>query len=190
MTAGPKDAAAAPGGSVDVGAARPPRVAVVGRADASDGERRVAGELGAALARAGAVVVCGGYGGVMEAAARGAAEAGGLTVGILKGENASEANAWIALPLPTGMGDARNALVVRAGEVVVAVGGAWGTLSEIALARKAGLAVGTLGVPPAEGLGLPDLKTPSQAARWALERVREARGEKPVGGSGLSRRRE
>jgi uncharacterized protein (TIGR00725 family) len=171
--------------------ARPPRIAVVGAADASEEERHFAGELGAALARAGAVVVCGGYGGVMEAAARGAAEAGGLTVGILKGEDAGEANAWIALPIPTGMGDARNALVVRAAEALVAVGGAWGTLSEIALARKAGLAVGTLGTPPAGDLGLPALETPAAAAAWALARAREARerrGEKPPAGSGQSRR--
>lgn len=178
------------GSSVDGRPGRPPRVAVVGGADASAEERRLAEELGRALARAGAVVVCGGYGGVMEAAARGAAEAGGITVGILRGENAAEANDWIVLPLPTGMGDARNALVVRAGEAVVAVGGAWGTLSEIALALKAGLAVGSLGTPPAGGLGLPDLRTPSEAADWALARVREWRGEKPPTGSGQSRRRE
>lgn len=163
---------------------------MVGGAVASEEELRLALELGAALAREGAVVVCGGYGGVMEAAARGAAEAGGLTVGILKGEDAGEANPWIALPIATGLGDARNALVVRAAEAVVAVGGAWGTLSEIALARKAGVDVGTLGAPPAEGLGLPALGTPARAARWALERVRVRRGEKPPGGSGQSRRRE
>ncbi|MCG6988967.1 MAG: TIGR00725 family protein [Gemmatimonadetes bacterium] len=179
-------------GAADGAAGRPPtpppRIAVVGGADASEEERRVARELGSALARVGAVVVCGGHGGVMEAAARGAAEAGGLTVGILRGEDAGEANAWVVLPIPTGMGDARNALVVRAAEAVVSVGGAWGTLSEIALARKAGLAVGTLGTPPAGDLGLPALETPAAAADWALARVRERRGEKPSAGSGQSRR--
>jgi uncharacterized protein (TIGR00725 family) len=172
------------------GVTRPPRVAVVGAARPSDAEFLAALELGAALARSGAVVVCGGYGGVMEAAARGAAESGGLTLGILKGEDPSEANPWIALPIPTGMGDARNTLVVRAAEAVVAVGGGWGTLSEIALARKAGVPVGTLGTPPAAELGLPDLGTPVDAAAWAVARALEHRGEKPPGGSGQSRSRE
>ena len=167
---------------------RPLRVSVVGGAGATDEELRLARELGAALARADAVVVCGGYGGVMEGVARGAREEGGLTVGILKGVEAGDANPWITLPIPTGMGDARNALVVRAGESMVAVGGSWGTLSEIAMALKAGLAVGTLGTPPAPGLGLPDLGTPEKAAEWALARARERRGEMPPGGSGLSRR--
>lgn len=168
---------------------RPIRVSVVGAADATDRDVRLAWELGTALARAGAVVVCGGYGGVMEGVARGAREAGGLTVGILKGIETWDANPWITLPIPTGMNDARNALVVRAGESVVAIGGSWGTLSEIALAAKAGLAVGTLGTPPAPGLGLPDLGTPADAAKWAVERAYERRGEMPPGGSGLSRRR-
>jgi uncharacterized protein (TIGR00725 family) len=168
---------------------RPVRVSVVGAAGATDEELRLARELGGALARAGAVVVCGGYGGVMEGVARGAREAGGLTIGILKGVDARDANPWIVLPIPTGMGDARNALVVRAGESVVAVGGSWGTLSEIALALKAGLEVGILGTPPAPGLGLLDLGTPADAAKWALERAYERRGEMPPGGSGLSRRR-
>jgi uncharacterized protein (TIGR00725 family) len=169
---------------------RPVRVSVVGAGAATDDELRLARELGAELARAGAVVVCGGYGGGMEGVARGAVEAGGLTIGILKGVEAEDANPWITLPIPTGMGDARNALVVRAGESVVAVGGSWGTLSEIALALKAGLGVGTLGTPPAPGLGLPDLGTPAEAAKWAVERAYQRRGEMPPGGSGLSRRRQ
>lgn len=155
---------------------RPPRVAVVGGAASSEEEYESARALGAALARLGAVVVCGGYGGVMEAAARGAAEAGGLTVGVLKGVDAAEANPWIALPLPSGLGDARNALVVRFAQAVVAVGGSWGTLSEIALARKMGIPVGTLGAPPAQDLGLPALAGPEEAAAWALSAV--------AGGSG------
>lgn len=170
------------------GSDRPVRISVIGGSDATEEELRMARELGEALARAGAVVVCGGYGGVMEAAARGAREAGGLTVGLLKGRDPRDANPWISLPLPTGMGDARNALVVLAGEAAVAVGGSWGTLSEIALARASGRAVGTLGTPPAGGLGLPALGTPLEAATWALERAREARGEMPPGGSGQSRR--
>lgn len=169
-------------------AERPFRIAVVGAADASAEEYETARALGAALARGGAVVLCGGHGGVMEGVARGAAEAGGVTVGILKGRDAGSANPWIVLPLATGLGDARNALVVGFAEAVVAVGGSWGTLSEIALARKAGLPVATLGEPPAQGLGLPALSSASEAASWALARALEARGENPLSPSGTSRR--
>lgn len=151
---------------------RPPRVAVVGAASATEDEYEIARALGAALARSGAVVVCGGRGGVMEGAARGAHEAGGLTVGILPGTDASGANPWITLPLPTGMGEARNALVVRAAEAVVSVGGGWGTLSEIALARKMGRQVTTLGTVPAAGLGLHPSSDPESAAEWVIEAAR------------------
>lgn len=177
-------------GAGDPGGGGPVRISVIGAAEATDEEYRLARALGDALARAGAVVVCGGYGGVMEGAARGAWEAGGLTVGILKGVDPSGANPWITLPLPTGMGDARNALVVLAGEAAVAVGGSWGTLSEIALARKSGRAVGTLGSPPADGLGLPALESPEDAADWACASALDRRGENPLGGSGQSRRRQ
>ena len=107
----------------------------------------------------------------MEAVARGAAGAGGLTLGILPGTRAQDANPWVGIPLPTGLGAARNAVVVAGAEAVVAVGGSWGTLSEIALAKTMGLDVGTLGVPPASGLELPALADAAGAARWALERA-------------------
>jgi uncharacterized protein (TIGR00725 family) len=94
--------------------------------------------VGQELAARGAVVVCGGLGGVMEAACRGAKEAGGLTVGILPGTDRAAANAFVDVAIPTGLGEARNALVVRAADALVAVGGGYGTLSEIALALKAG----------------------------------------------------
>lgn len=158
---------------------RPYRIAVVGGASASEDDLATAHRLGAALAGVGAVVICGGRGGVMEAAARGAAEAGGLAVGILPGSDPSEANRWIALPLTTGVGEMRNALVVRAAEAVVAVAGSWGTLSEIALARTMGLEVGTLGRPPADGLGLPALSSPEEAATWAVANARRRRGDRP-----------
>jgi uncharacterized protein (TIGR00725 family) len=104
----------------------------------------VAEEVGRLLAEAGAIVVTGGRTGVMEAASKGACEAGGTTLGILPGADRSEANEWVAVAVPTGMGEARNALVVRAADGLVAVGGAWGTLSEIALARKTGKPVAGL----------------------------------------------
>lgn len=157
------------------GAERPLRVGVIGSGVASTEEAELARALGRALGRLGAVLVCGGRTGVMESAARGCAEEGGLTVGFLPGARAEEANSWIRLPLATGLGEARNVLVVRAAEALVAVGGSWGTLSEIALARKMGVPVCTLGIPPAEGLGLPAAASAEEAARWAERRAREGR---------------
>ena len=95
-------------------------------------------EVGRGLAAAGYVVVCGGLGGVMEAACRGAKAEGGVTVGLLPGRHRADANPWVDVAIPTGLGEARNALVVRVADVVVAIGGEYGTLSEIALALKAG----------------------------------------------------
>jgi uncharacterized protein (TIGR00725 family) len=94
--------------------------------------------VGRGLAERGAVLVCGGRGGGMEAACRGAKSAGGTTVGILPGSDRAEANAFVDVAIPTGLGEARNALVVRAADALIAVGGGWGTLSEIALAMRAG----------------------------------------------------
>jgi uncharacterized protein (TIGR00725 family) len=119
-----------------------PCIAVIGPGrDASDVELREAEEAGAAIAAGGGVLVCGGLGGVMEAACRGARSRGGLTVGLLPGTDRDDANGWVVLPLPTGIGEARNALVVRAAHAVVAIGGGWGTLSEIAVALRAGVPV-------------------------------------------------
>jgi uncharacterized protein (TIGR00725 family) len=94
--------------------------------------------VGRELAARGAVVVCGGLGGVMEAACRGAKAGGGRTVGILPGIDRAAANPFVDTAIPTGLGEARNALVVRAADALIAVGGGYGTLSEIALALKAG----------------------------------------------------
>jgi hypothetical protein len=118
-----------------------PYVAVVGPGDASPEDARDAELIGRGIAEAGGVVVCGGLGGVMAAACRGAAEAGGMTVGILPGTDRAVANQWVRVALPTGLGELRNGLVVRAADVVVAVGGAYGTLSEVALALKTGVPV-------------------------------------------------
>jgi uncharacterized protein (TIGR00725 family) len=113
--------------------------------------------VGRLVASRGAVVVCGGLGGVMESACRGAKAAGGLTVGLLPGSDRSDANPFVDVALPTGLGEARNALVVAAADVVIAVGRGYGTLSEVALALKAGKPVIGLdtwdveGVAPAGG---------------------------------------
>lgn len=110
----------------------------MGPGDADAGQRAIAEEVGRLVVEGGAIVVTGGRSGVMEAASKGAREAGGTTLGILPGADRREANEWVSVAVPTGMGEARNALVVRAADGLVAVGGAWGTLSEIALARKVG----------------------------------------------------
>jgi uncharacterized protein (TIGR00725 family) len=116
-------------------------IAVVGPGEASAHELEVAEEAGAAVASGGAGLVCGGLGGVMEAACRGARSRGGLTLGLLPGLDRDAANGWVVVAVPTGLGEARNALVVRAADAVVAIGGGWGTLSEIALALKTGVPV-------------------------------------------------
>jgi uncharacterized protein (TIGR00725 family) len=122
-----------------------PYVAVVGAGSASPAEKRAAEAVGRGLGAAGAVVVCGGLGGVMEAACRGAKGAGGTTVGILPGTRRTDANPYVDVAIATGLGEMRNALVVRAADALVAVGGEFGTLSEIALALKSGKTVVGLG---------------------------------------------
>jgi uncharacterized protein (TIGR00725 family) len=111
---------------------------VIGAGDASAEQLVQAQAAGRRLAELGAIIVTGGRGGVMEAACRGAKEGGGRTVGILPGLDRSDANAFVDIALPTGLGELRNGLVARAADAVVAVAGAWGTLAEIAFARAAG----------------------------------------------------
>jgi uncharacterized protein (TIGR00725 family) len=114
-------------------------VAVVGPgATATDDERETAHEVGRRLAEAGCIVVNGGLDGVMTAAASGVAEAGGTCVGLLPGPDRSGAAADLTVAIPTGLGEMRNALVVRGADAVIAVGGSWGTLSELALAMRTG----------------------------------------------------
>ena len=120
-------------------------VAVVGGGEAGDDVCRLAEDLGRELARRGAVVVTGGLGGGMEAASRGAKAAGGMTIGLLPSEDRADANPWVDVALPTGMGEGRNVLLVRAADAVVAVAGEFGTLSEIALALRLGKPVVGLG---------------------------------------------
>jgi len=116
-------------------------VAVIGGAQASTSDIKLAEEVGALLAKKGLALVCGGLGGVMEAACKGAVTEGGITVGILPGENRSSANPYVQLPIVTGIGIARNLAVVKSAQVVIAVGGSYGTLSEIAFARQSGIPV-------------------------------------------------
>lgn len=111
-------------------------IAVVGAGACDAAQQALAEEVGALLGRAGALLVCGGRGGVMEAACRGAKAAGGTTLGILPGLDRRDANPWVDVAVTTGLGEARNALVVRAADALIAIGGEFGTLSEIAFALK------------------------------------------------------
>ena len=120
-------------------------VAVVGSASCDQEVAALAEAVGREIARRGAVLVCGGRGGEMEAACRGAKAEGGTTVGILPGTDRSEANPYVDLPIATGLGEARNAIVVRSADTVVALSGGYGTLSEIGLALKMGRPVVGLG---------------------------------------------
>lgn len=117
------------------------QVAVCGPAKCTAEEGEVARTVGGLLARVKVVVLCGGYGGVMDAAAAGAAEAGGLVVGVLSGGDRAGASRYLSVTIATGMGQARNAVLVRSADAVIAVGGSWGTLSEVALAMRLGIPV-------------------------------------------------
>ncbi len=144
------------------------RIAVAGAGICGIELTYVAEEVGRAIARADAILICGGLGGVMEGAARGASEEGGLTVGILPGTDARNANPYIEIPLPTGMGEARNVLVARTADALIAIGGEWGTLSEVAMARKCDVPVILLRPGLAGALDLPVASGPDEAVALAL----------------------
>jgi uncharacterized protein (TIGR00725 family) len=116
----------------------PPYVAVIGASNATEWELATAERVGRLLADAGCVLVCGGLGGVMDAAARGSAAGGGISIGILPGDDRVDASRHLTVAIASGFGEARNAIVARSTDAVVAVGGEFGTLSEIALALKMG----------------------------------------------------
>ena len=150
-------------------------VAVIGAGNASPDEERAAEAVGRGLAEAGAVLVCGGLGGVMEAACRGAKSAGGTTVGILPGRDRAAANPHVDIAIATGLGEMRNGLVVRAADALIAVGGEFGTLSEIALALKAGKTVVGLGAWELHRGGEPVAAAiPAESPADAVERVMAA----------------
>jgi len=149
-------------------------IAVIGGADCTPAEAAAAETVGRLLAEAGAVLVCGGRGGVMAAACRGAKSAGGLTVGILPGVDARDANPWVDVPIVTGLGEARNTIVVRSADAVIAVGGAYGTLSEIAFALRWGKPLVGLGTWKLARGGAPDAgiiraETPEEAVARVLD---------------------
>lgn len=131
--------------STSAAAERPPLIGVCGTSRSDPATDDLAERVGGLIAARGGIVVCGGLGGVMAAAARGAARAGGFSLGLLPGETTEDAAADVSLAIPTGMGEMRNMLIVRACTVLIAIGGAYGTLSEIGLALRMGRTVIGLG---------------------------------------------
>lgn len=153
-------------------------IAVVGPGEASPAEVQAAEAVGAGLAGHGVTVVTGGLGGVMAAACRGAMRAGGTTVGLLPGDDRADANSWVQIAIATGLGELRNGLVARAADAMIAIGGAFGTLSEIALALKIGLPVVGLDTWAIDGIEAAG--DPQEAVRLACELALGGRRE-PAG---------
>jgi uncharacterized protein (TIGR00725 family) len=141
-------------------------VAVCGASDATPSQLDAAREVGRLLARSGAIVINGGYAGVSGAASEGAASQGGIVVGLLSEGDREGANPSLTVSLPTGLGQGRNLLIVTAAESVIAIGRGWGTLSEIAHARRLGRSVFALDTWDVEGLE--KVETPDEAVRRAL----------------------
>lgn len=144
-------------------------ISVIGAGMASEQEYENSRMVGRMLARRGFGVVCGGLGGVMEGACRGASEEGGLSMAILPGSDRAEANQYASIIIPSGMGQARNALVVASGEGAIAVGGGAGTLSEIGLALKSRRPVVSLGSWDLPGLA--EAETPEEAVDCLIDRL-------------------
>ena len=151
-------------------------IAVIGGSQASKEEVKLAEEVGRELAKQGATLVCGGLGGIMEAACRGAQQEGGVTIGILPGKNRQEANPYVQIPIATGMGSARNVVIVKSAQAVIAIGGSYGTLSEIAHALQSGVPVIGLNTWSLSKNGQPDdsiitAQNPTEAVNIALSLV-------------------
>lgn len=159
-------------------------ISVIGAGQADADALALAEEVGRELARRGAIVVCGGLAGVMEAACRGAKSAGGTTIGILPGNDPASANPWVDIPICTGMGYARNVIVVKSGRAVIAISGAYGTLSEIGHALADGIPVIGLGTWAIHRNGQPDnsivlAQSPVDAVEKAIEAARRRDAASP-----------
>lgn len=162
--------------------ARPPIIAVCGASRATDDEYRLAYECGEMLARRGATVLNGGLGGVMAASAAGVRAAGGTCVAFLPGNDQDDANDEVSIALPTGLGEVRNTLIVRCCAALIAIGGGWGTLSEIAFAARTGRPVAMLqswklAAPHADDVTAAVYQASGvvDAVAWVLERASAAR---------------
>jgi len=156
-------------GLADAAAPRPLRIGVIGSADASPKGREIAYAIGRALALAEAVLVCGGGDGVMAAAAAGSAGQGGLVLGILPGTDPESVADGVTIPIATGLGESRNALVVRASEALIAVEGEWGTLNEAALCMKIGRPLVGVSDRLGERFPIERFEQPAAAVARALE---------------------
>ena len=153
-----------------------PRIGVMGPGSCPPEVYSLAREVGFLIARKGAILICGGHGGAMEASARGAREGGGIVVGILPGDRAEDANPYIDIPIVTGLGNARNAINVLTSQAVIAISGSYGTLSEIALALKCGVRVIGLGTwelasPAGEPVPMTIAQTAEEAVAAALASI-------------------
>jgi uncharacterized protein (TIGR00725 family) len=154
-------------------------VAVIGGSQCSKKEAQLAEEVGRQLAQRGAVLVCGGLGGIMKAACKGASSAGGTTIGIIPGDDRQAANPYVQIPIVTGLGEARNVIVVKSAQAVIAVGGSYGTLSEISYALKNGIPVIGLNTWSLARDGRQDksiitVQSPAEAVAKALDSIPES----------------
>ena len=149
------------------------RVSVIGGSTVSESEAETAEAVGRHLANRDHTVVCGGYGGVMTAACRGASEGGGHTIGILSSDDPSDANPYVEDPIATGLGHARNALVVMNGQAVIAVDGGGGTLSELGYASVYDCPTAGLGTYEADHVEA--VETAEEAVRYVERAVRNGK---------------
>jgi uncharacterized protein (TIGR00725 family) len=161
---------------------RPIQISVIGGGSAKPEQLEQAGQVGRGIAEAGAVLVCGGMGGVMEAASRGARAVGGVVIGVLPTASPDDGNEHLTHAVATGVGVARNLAVVASGDAVIAVGGEWGTLSEIALARNLGRPVVGIQSWPLRNragtdLGIAEAENAADAVRIALSAAVEGAGD-------------
>lgn len=148
-------------------------IGIIGGGECSEEIARMSEEVGEELARRGAVLICGGHGGVMEAVCRGAKREGGLTIGILLGTDPGEANPYIDIPIATGLGQARNLVIVNAAAALIAIDGEYGTLSELGFALKLGKRV--IGLEAWEVPGVIVAKDPKEAVELALQGLEDER---------------
>lgn len=153
-------------------------IAVIGGSDCTPEEARLAEEVGRELARKDVILVCGGLDGVMEAACKGTSAGGGLTIGILPGGSRQTANPYVQIPVVTNLGEARNVIVVKSAEAVIAIGGGYGTLSEIGHALRNGTPVVGLNTWSLSRNDRPDnsivlAKNPADAVNKALNMVND-----------------
>jgi uncharacterized protein (TIGR00725 family) len=147
-------------------------IGVIGGSEVNSAIYALAEEVGREITRRGAVLVCGGLGGVMEAACKGASEEGGLTIGILPGEDRRSANPYVQIPIVTGIRNARNVIVVRTAQAVIAIDGSYGTLTEIGYALQAGIPVIGLGTWKPSFGGKPDAGiVAAKSARGAVAKA-------------------